>query len=510
MGDATSFDPATDNRAPFDEFDFHRFRLRRGSSIAERERALEQANGRWAWLDRQHDDLTVSRQLRRDRRFERLEQRTIELLETIERELSTPPDAGTRKQLDRRLRDLIALEDRIERGLGELLAYVRDRRGWQSIGFGGVGHYGSERLGLGRRTAQLRSHAAGLERQCPQLWRAYMTGRIGLDSLLLVAKALGPKRPAPWIERLWVAHAAETSVKRLRDELRLLRREAWTEDWMAAPPLPPDDERWHRSLALHPGTVRRRLARLAGRALSHASGRESNSAFVEWKVRLDEPLAMDFLAAVEGCRTALERAAAGAQMFSVADRDGGAIGAAKGERKGPRSALAALRMAARGVKLSTPAFVRAQDLLPALAAAVPASARAALAYVECGQRVPAWVGLMALVENYVNTWDPLGARGLGPHGAIHGRDGFRCAAPLCTSRAQLHVHHVHFRSRGGDDRPGNLTLPCAFHHLRGVHGLVASCTGEAPLGVRWRLGREDVAEWWMNERRIATVLAREL
>ena len=96
-----------------------------------------------------------------------------------------------------------------------------------------------------------------------------------------------------------------------------------------------------------------------------------------------------------------------------------------------------------------------------------------------------------------------GGKPLGRHGAIHGRSGQRCVAPLCTGRACLHGHHVHYLSHGGGDEPENLVTLCAFHHLRGEHGLLASCRGRAPLGLLWRLGREDVAEWYMNERRIA-------
>jgi hypothetical protein len=44
---------------------------------------------------------------------------------------------------------------------------------------------------------------------------------------------------------------------------------------------------------------------------------------------------------------------------------------------------------------------------------------------------------------------------------------------------------------------------CRFHHQRGEHGGLASCTGVAPLGLLWRLGREGLAEWYRNERRLA-------
>src|SRR5450432_2633599 len=45
-----------------------------------------------------------------------------------------------------------------------------------------------------------------------------------------------------------------------------------------------------------------------------------------------------------------------------------------------------------------------------------------------------------------------------------------CAFPGCRQRpAACQVHHLRPRSRGGGTSLGNLTLPCAFHHLIAVH-----------------------------------------
>jgi hypothetical protein len=80
------------------------------------------------------------------------------------------------------------------------------------------------------------------------------------------------------------------------------------------------------------------------------------------------------------------------------------------------------------------------------------------------------------------------------------RDRWRCTVPGCTSRRNLHSHHVRFRSAGGPDASWNRTTLCAAHHQRGVHGgrIRLSIAGRAPdelvfmLGVgRYRSG--DVA-----------------
>jgi hypothetical protein len=52
---------------------------------------------------------------------------------------------------------------------------------------------------------------------------------------------------------------------------------------------------------------------------------------------------------------------------------------------------------------------------------------------------------------------------------IFERDGWRCRVPGCSSRANLQVHHVVFRSHGGGEDDGNLATLCATHHLRGIH-----------------------------------------
>jgi hypothetical protein len=71
---------------------------------------------------------------------------------------------------------------------------------------------------------------------------------------------------------------------------------------------------------------------------------------------------------------------------------------------------------------------------------------------------------------------------------VFARDGWRCAAPGCSSMQNLHDHHVRFRSAGGSDAPENRVTLCAFHHLRGVHAGRLRCTGRAPDGLRRQLG----------------------
>jgi hypothetical protein len=117
--------------------------------------------------------------------------------------------------------------------------------------------------------------------------------------------------------------------------------------------------------------------------------------------------------------------------------------------------------------------------------------------------VPSWVALLALLEDYVATWDDPASMPARKADRIYRRDGWRCTAPRCTSREHLEDHHVIDRSREGDNDESNRTCLCCFHQHRGEHGGLASCRGRAPLGIVWRLGRRDLATFHRNQLRIA-------
>jgi hypothetical protein len=95
-----------------------------------------------------------------------------------------------------------------------------------------------------------------------------------------------------------------------------------------------------------------------------------------------------------------------------------------------------------------------------------------------------WQGLLALLVHATAEWE----RQPRHRDPIFERDGWRCAVPACTSRAQLHDHHVVYRSRGGDDGRDNRITVCAAHHLRGIHGGTIRVTGRAPDRLAWAIG----------------------
>jgi len=97
---------------------------------------------------------------------------------------------------------------------------------------------------------------------------------------------------------------------------------------------------------------------------------------------------------------------------------------------------------------------------------------------------PSWRGLERLLDHVHQEWSTQ-PRHRDP---IFARDGWRCAVPACTSRRNLHDHHLLFRSRGGGHARDNRITVCAWHHLRGIHQGRVRAWGTAPDAVTWELG----------------------
>jgi hypothetical protein len=132
------------------------------------------------------------------------------------------------------------------------------------------------------------------------------------------------------------------------------------------------------------------------------------------------------------------------------------------------------------------------------------SAKIACEYVSRNRRVPEWVGLLAMLEDWLWTHDDPQSMPERPGYRERALElaGFRCMAPGCTSRRGLQAHHIQYRGHQGGDWWWNVLVLCQFHHQQGEHGTLARCRGRAPLDVVWRLGELGLDTWWKNERRI--------
>jgi hypothetical protein len=95
--------------------------------------------------------------------------------------------------------------------------------------------------------------------------------------------------------------------------------------------------------------------------------------------------------------------------------------------------------------------------------------------------------LGVMLDHVLSTWGVLDEKVAASH-RVFARDGWRCAAPGCSSFENLHDHHIRFRSAGGGNALDNRITLCAFHHLRGVHAGLLRCVGRAPGRLRWELG----------------------
>jgi hypothetical protein len=214
---------------------------------------------------------------------------------------------------------------------------------------------------------------------------------------------------------------------------------------------------------LHPGAVP---------DVFHARLREADAML---RLRLPADLAEGLLAAIESARAAAEVEAA----------------AVPWDAPWPPAGATVLAAPAGATILAAPAGV----------SVLAASGWASRVEFVRGRRVPMWVGLLLLLEEFAATWDNDAGAPERHDDRVYVRDGWRCAAPGCSSRRHLEDHHIVYRSRGGDDGMANRITLCRFHHQRGEHGGLMSVRGSAPLGLSWRLGRADVAVGYGAERR---------
>jgi hypothetical protein len=444
--------------------------VRHGPAIAVIEAAMARARERWKIL-REGDGACDSQANDRDG--------TRTLLLAVDRlalDNDTTPEA-----VDLRLRALLRIAVDLERRLGEVLADLAVRGGWARLLFGDAGHYAEERLRFSRTVATDHARLARFLRRRPIVRAAVDGGRLGCTAALLVSRALGPEPGDLAAEEAWVASACALSIKRLRDEVRAA--EAGCDAPAHGPGRPPvgplSDEAWHASLRRESGRSRRRVLRAGLEALgafafptstvaASGSGSGDPDVFhpdsaalppgpdVFLRLHLPQHSAARFVAAIEAARAARGREADAVPWDEPFERPGA---------------------------------------LPSLLAARMYTARS--------RRVPAWVGLLALLEDFVFTWDPVETPPSRAADEIYIRDGWRCAAPGCTSRRHLEDHHVVYRSQGGGDESANRITLCRYHHQRGEHGCLLRVRGEAPLGLTWRLGRDDLAVIYRNERRVA-------
>lgn len=341
------------------------------------------------------------------------------------------------------MRRLIALQDQIERQMAEVVTEMADAAAWKRVGYDDLGDYARRGLGWSRSTLYNRVQLMRRLRRLPVVGKAYQQGSIGRVSAQIIARVLTREGPAGTVplripeatQAAWVERAGVATIKRLHDETRAV---AHLMVMGTGEREPLDDRAWHASLHRQAGTAQRRVQALTRIALT------APGPLLPLRLTLER-----------------ETAAGLSRVLAVARRD--------------------------------PALVQTFSRLQPTHKATPS--------VEGTDKgaVPVWAAFLALLQDFNETWD-VDVAGRRPSAQrIYNRDGWRCMAPGCTSRRNLEVHHIVYRSQGGDDRPGNTACLCRFHHQMGEHGLLARVRGEAPLGLVWALGRNGSSAKYRNE-----------
>lgn len=414
------------------------------------------------------------------------------------------------------LRTFLALENEIKIRAADLLVDLCGEAPWRALGFSGLAEYAQERLGWGPSSTYRRVRLARKTRHIEVLRRAYEAGRVGVEAATWVVRHLSRDAGNAKTQGDWVQHAASTTVKRLRDEDHLLKREVFLARALVAQQVSHAAhsrayEYTERPSGLYGPSVQPDPSSRRGRSVQpDPSGRRGPSAQSDPGRRGPSP--RPSIPTDASWREFIGRAPGRSQDLVVS------LGSQLLHRVGRRGAQADLALGLILPKdLATDLWgcleaarvdlqMRASRLgcvSVAAEARLTPGERIARDYRERGQPVPHWVGLFVLLEDYVRTWDAAERTKRRGRDAIHNRDGWRCTAPGCTSRRNLQTHHIQHRARGGDDAPDNLQDLCAFHHLRGVHGGLSQCSGQAPLDVVWRLGTSQLGVWFQNERKIA-------
>jgi len=308
--------------------------------------------------------------------------------------------------------------------IGRLLRVVVDHHFYRLLGFFSVDVYVRERLGISARKAWALLKLEKATVRSGDFARAYADGSLSWTRALCLL---------PVLERgnaeAWIARAQTVTVRRLCDEVNhvLEARDALGRGVTLDPP--PADSVLASPIAA--------LVEAGCRDLSLPCGVQIG--------------AHDVVAQTDGRVGAVQIGAHDAPEMDVGRRGHSEVCDASVSFTGPASVVALLR-----------------DVMDAFA--LP--------------EAPRWVAFERLLRHVIAHWE----RTPRHRDPIFARDGWRCRVPACSSRRNLHDHHVVYRSRGGGNERANRVAVCAAHHLHGIHPGVIQAWGLAPHDIHWELG----------------------
>jgi hypothetical protein len=351
------------------------------------------------------------------------------------------PDDGAR-EMDRKLLELVRLRQGLAWQQGRLLATFSTLDLHRALGFLSFGRYCRERAGLGiRRARQL----IALDRrliELPRLARAYREGEVSWVKASAVARVADESS-----EQAWIRMARSVTFRRLREEVAVVASRIEAD---------PPDGAW-RLPAWQPGQF------------TQPGGISSSG-----EVQIDSPWRTG--------RTPWSGSDGGVQMCA-------GVSAVDGVRS---CASAGHATAGTRVQMCAPSRSRVRFWAPDDVAALWQHALNVCRLVENGPEdgrpLRDWECVALMIASFLHTWDVSGDPKWRRDHRIFERDGWRCRVPGCSSRRNLQVHHVIYRSHGGGDEDDNLAVLCATHHLQGIHAGRLRCRGSCEGHLRWEFG----------------------
>jgi len=426
-------------------------------------------------------------------------------------------------ELDARLCRAVAFEQRLDAEIGALLALVAHEQLYRYHGFESLEVYAREHLGMAAGKARTLLRIERASALCPALSEAYREGRLSwVQAGALAPVVLIPHGDLPTREA-WVEWASQVSVRRLKDDVdqALLMNATEPERFAATGGLPVAGEGGGNEthvLATGGGdTAGAATARgstigaasvgptaagsdTAGSDTTDAATAGSDAAAADTATGDTAAAAVTPAGAIPVSVTAVSAAAGTANSAGSTEN----LGSFPADRcSSPERQIGAKP---RVCQEDTCLFFHAPQSVARLFLSVLCTVRRRIE-AQTGRLPTEGEGFEAMLDHVIDVWGGYGRRLPAAH-RVFERDGWRCTVPGCSSLANLHDHHIVYRSAGGSDDLLNRTTLCAWHHLRGVHGGVVRCVGKAPSDLRFELGVRPGARpllgFGPGERRVAT------
>jgi len=414
--------------------------------------------------DRGHDEGPVpaapARAVRRAR--ETLTQ-VAEMLDDLE-SLIERTSVAEPKAIVNRLKSLRGLERPLRVFLGRLLRDIRSTGALYRLGYDRLEDFAESHLHLSERATRDLVRECEVFADCPSLEAAFATGRIGLRQALLIERH--SRRD---FSEDFVAPGETVTCRQFSREMRLVEKFGDLGLRRYARPLP------------QPGLFARLAAELVARGWSGEG-------------LADELASGGF--------------EAHAQWLS-----GGRVGACPFDEEDPAAtSLAPLEILVDLLILSTfdeddprtldvrQTFSVGDRIRPERSVRFRAPEPIARHWFGALREIrlergllPTWACVMLLLKRAVDAWTAHDPEATPTHRKVLERDGYLCQVPGCSSRRNLEVHHIKFRSRGGGNEASNRITLCHAHHAHMLHMGHVRVRGEAPHALRWEMGCDGKA-----------------